>query len=125
MQTTEQRQGYVISHDDFPNSYPDGINASLTITGLQRGQMVEVKYITFDLYYRKNHYQCYDYLRITGSTNGSIKYCSHPGHKPMQDLWYGYEVQNTALAFHFFSTTAPGTVDRGFYFYYKGTGFLW
>ena len=122
-QNINNSQGYVVSHSDFPDDYTANIDSSLTITGLQPEQIVQIKFLLFDLYYNSEYPECvYDYLEIHGSTEGVITYCSNPVYQPPIDEWYNITVggNTSTIAFRFKTNDNRSTVKEGFYFIYKG-----
>ena len=115
-----ERHGYVISHADFPKSYTANITSYLMIKDLQPGQIVQIKFLFFDLYYRSGYPGCNDdYLQIITSANDSIRYCSDPAHKPALQTWHNFTVNGTTMALQFITNHNP-TVGKGFYFEYRG-----
>ena len=121
-QSTTSRQGYVVSHSDFPDDYTANIDSSLTITGLQPKQIVQIKFLSFNLYYNSRYPDCnYDFLEIHGATEGIITFCSNPDYQPPLDEWYSIPTDEYTITFRFHTNYDDSTVRAGFYFQFKGT----
>ena len=121
-QNINNSQGYVVSHSDFPDDYTANIDSSLTITGLQPEQIVQIKFLLFDLYYNPEYPECdYDFLEIHGSTEGVITFCSDPDYEPPIDEWYNITTNASTITLRLHTNYADSTVGEGFYFQFKGT----
>ena len=120
-QETHEKQGYLLSHRDFPNDYTASINSTLIIAGLQPQQIVRVKFLEFQLYSRYRYPGCgYDYLQITGS--GGRTFCSDsaPKYQPNTGQWYEFTATDSQLKFQFVTNSNQNSIDKGFYLQYKG-----
>ena len=113
-QITYDKQGYIISHRDYPNDYPPDIDSTLIISGLQPQQFVRVKFLLFEIYPGCS----YDFLRITGS--GGWMFCGDRQYKPHIDAWYEFKATDSQLNFQFVTNRNQDSIDRGFYLQYKG-----
>ena len=117
-QETYDKQGYILSHRGYPENYTTSINSSLIISGLQPQQIVRVKFMEFELYFRSRYPGCdYDYLHITGS--GGRTFCSDPTYQPDIDEWYEFTAADSQLKFQFI-TNEYSTTAKGFYLQYEG-----
>lgn len=111
---TDKREGYVISHTDFPEEYTPNIDSSLSIKGLEPLQLVWVRFIHFDLYLG-----CYnDYLEITGLQGDMKTFCLPE--EPGLDEWLALTVSQTSLTFRFKTNSYGYSVKTGFLLQYSG-----
>ena len=118
-QQTFDKQGFIISHRDYPDDYTASITSSLIISGLQPQQIVRVKFLEFQIYYSPSYPGCDDdYLQITGS--GGQTFCSDPQHQPVIDEWYNFTATDSPLEFTFVTNGNRRSTDKGFYLQYKG-----
>ena len=118
-QETYEKQGYIISHRDLPQDYTAYINSSLIITGLQPRQLVQIKFLEFQLYFTSSYPGCdYDYFQITGS--GGRTFCSDPQYQPVIDEWYKFTATDSRLNLKFVTNYNDRSTDKGFLLQYEG-----
>ena len=75
----------IISHWSYPKKhYPNKIDSSIQITGLQTNQEVIITFSYFKLFFWKGRSGCQqDYLEISGLSSGSRRYCNNPDYTPL------------------------------------------
>ena len=113
-----EKQGFIISHRDFPKDYTANISSSLIISGLHPQQIVRVKFLFFQIYYLSIYPVCdFDYLLIT--VRGGLTFCSDPQYQPDIDVWYNFTAADSQLKFQFVTNGNP-TTAKGFYLQYEG-----
>lgn len=112
---TEDREGYVISHTEFPQDYTPNIDSSLSINDLHPLQLVWIRFVYFDLYTGCSR----DYLEITGLQDDNMKFCSS-SKAPVLDTWYALTVSQSSLTTRFKTNSNEDSVKTGFFFQYVG-----
>ena len=118
---TWERHGYVISHAGFPyQDYTPNINSLLIIKDLHSQQIIQIKFLVFDIYYQSGGSSCdFDYLKVSKTVSGTRKFCGEPADKPSLQRWYNFTVAGSTMEIKFKTNENP-TVGKGFYFEYRG-----
>ena len=120
---TRERHGYVISHADFPHQdYSANIESLLIIKNVHSQQIIQIKFLVFDLYYKPGESSCnydYMYVKVSKTVSGRRKFCGEPANKPALQHWYNFTVSGATAEIKF-KTNGNPTVGKGFYFEYRG-----